>query len=305
MDRPARGTPAVSLCIPAYQAEKHLRETLEAAFAQTFEDMEIVVLDNNTTDGTRRILEEADDPRLRVERNDSTLSMPDNWNRVVEMCRAPLIKLLCADDLIDENCVADQAEILMNNPDVALVSCKTDLIDDVGKPLRRSTGLRRLTGKRDGRTVVRHVVRSGGNPIGPSAAVTFRREDFQAVGGFRGDLLYPMELELWTRLLQKGDFVGMPDRLAAFRITADTATALTSAKSQFGQQIELSRRIVREGGWRVGFADVLIGWIGAVTMQARRSFVISRSAWRSNRRSSNDRPAQAGEPTPPATDRSA
>lgn len=303
MKGPAHGTPAVSLCIPAYQAEKHLRETLNAAFSQTFEDMEILVLDNNTTDGTRRILEEFDDPRLRVERNDETLSMPDNWNRIVEMCRAPLVKLLCADDLIDENCVADQAAILMDSPDVALVSCKTDLIDDVGKPLRRSTGLRRLTGKHDGRTVVRHVVRSGGNPIGPSAAVTFRRKDFEAVGGFRGDLLYPMELELWTRLLKKGDFVGMPDQLAAFRITAETATALTSAKSQFGQQVELTRRIVREGGWRVGLVDVTIGWIGAVTMQARRSFVISRSAWRSNHRSPSALPVAEAVQTPPAAGR--
>lgn len=278
------GTPAISLCIPAYQAEKHLRETLNAAFSQTFEDMEIIVLDNNTTDGTRRILEEFDDPRLRIERNDETLSMPDNWNRVVDMCRAPLVKLLCADDLIDENCVADQVAILRRSPDVALVSCKTDLIDDVGRPLRRAVGLRRLTGKHNGHTVVRHVVRSGGNPIGPSAAVTFRKDDFKAVGGFRGDLLYPMELELWTRLLQKGDFIGMPDQLAAFRITAETATALTSAKSQFTQQLELTRRIVRESGWRVRLTDVMIGWIGAVTMQARRSLVISRSAWRANRR---------------------
>lgn len=279
-----RGTPAISLCIPAYQAEKHLRETLNAAFSQTFEDMEVIVLDNNTTDGTRRILEEFDDPRLRIERNDETLSMPDNWNRVVDMCRAPLVKLLCADDLIDENCVADQVAILRHSPDVALVSCKTDLIDDVGRTLRRAVGLRRLTGKHDGRTVVRHVVRSGGNPIGPSAAVTFRKDDFEAVGGFRGDLLYPMELELWTRLLKKGDFIGMPDQLAAFRITAETATALTSAKSQFTQQLELTRRIVQESGWRVRLTDVIIGRIGAVTMQARRSLVISRSSWRANRR---------------------
>lgn len=305
MTRPKGRAPAVSLCIPAYQAERHLRETLDAAFAQTFEDMEIVVLDNNTTDGTREILEAANDPRLRIERNDHTLSMPDNWNRVVEMCRAPLIKLLCADDLIDANCVADQVAVLENQPEVALVSCKTNLIDDVGQSLRRSTGLRRLTGRHSGRTVVRHVIRSGGNPIGPSAAVTFRRKDFYDVGGFRGDLLYPMELELWTRLLQRGDFVGMPDSLAAFRISSDGATAFTSAKSQFGQQLELSRRIAKEDRWRVGWADVMIGWIGAVTMQARRSLVISRSAWRSSRRSPIGRQAPAAERTLPAAGRGA
>jgi glycosyltransferase involved in cell wall biosynthesis len=294
--------PAVSLCIPAYQAEKHLRETLDAAFAQTCQDMEILVLDNNTTDGTRRILDEAlsekRDPRLRVVRNDSTLSMPDNWNRVVELCRAPLIKLLCADDLIDTTCVQDQADILINNPDVALVACKVDLLDDAGHPLRRSTGLRRLTGRHDGRTVVRHVVRSGGNPIGPSAAVTFRRKDFTEVGGFKGDLLYPMELELWTRLLQRGDFIGQSDPMAAFRISADGATAFTSVRAQFGQQLELTRRIARDAAWRMGNVDRLIGWLGAVTMQARRSLLFSHSAWRYGHRSSNDRPALGTESTP-------
>ena len=277
-------TPAVSLCIPAYQAERHLRETLDAAFAQTFQDMEIVVLDNNTTDGTRRILAEMRDPRLRVERNDSTLSMPDNWNRVVDLCRAPLIKLLCADDLIDETCVADQARVLMDDPDVAMVACKTDLLDDRGLPLRRSTGLRRLIGRHDGRTVVRHVVRSGGNPIGPSAAVTFRRADFRAVGGFKGDLLYPMELELWTRLLRQGDFVGLPTPSAAFRVSADGATTFTSAKSQFDQQVELSKRISDDAAWQVRCSDRLIGWVGRATMQARRSMLIAQSGRRSTHR---------------------
>ncbi|MBJ7382900.1 MAG: glycosyltransferase family 2 protein [Mycolicibacterium sp.] len=276
--------PAVSLCIPAYQAERHLRETLSAAFAQTFQNMEIVVLDNNTTDGTRRILEEMRDPRLRVERNDTTLSMPDNWNRVVDLCRAPLIKLLCADDLITVTCVADQARVLMNHPDVALVACRTDLLDDGGHLLRRSTGLRRLIGRHDGRTVVRHVVRSGGNPIGPSAAVTFRRADFCAVGGFKGDLLYPMELELWTRLLRRGDFVGLPTPSAAFRVSADGATTLTSAKSQFDQQVELSKRISDDATWQVRCSDRLIGWVGRATMQARRSMLIAQSGRRSTHR---------------------
>ena len=71
-NRSTSRSPAVSVCVPAYQAEKYLRETLDSAFAQTFEDMEIVVLDNNTTDGTRKILEDAVDPRLRIERNTHT-----------------------------------------------------------------------------------------------------------------------------------------------------------------------------------------------------------------------------------------
>lgn len=288
--RPAVGaagnthTPAVSLCIPAYQAERHLKATLDAVFSQTFQDMEIVVLDNNTTDGTSKILEQASDPRLRVVRNDCTLPMPENWNRVVDLCRGKYVKLVCADDLIDETCVADQAAILENCPDVALVACKTTMIDDGGHPLRRSTGLRNLTGKHDGKTVVRHIVRSGGNPIGPTAAVTFRRNDFAAVGGFDGDLLYPMELELWIRLLQRGDFVGQPDPHAAFRVSGGSATALTSARSQMSQQVELIRRVTGDERWKVGRADRVIGKVGALTMQARRTLLFTRAALRCGRR---------------------
>jgi GT2 family glycosyltransferase len=280
-ERPLSRSPAVSVCIPAYQAEDHLRETLEAVFTQTFEDMEIVVLDNNSSDGTREILECTRDDRLRVERNAQTLPMADNFNRAVELCRGELVKVLCADDLIYPRCVADQAEALIECRDVALVACQTDLIDETGQPLREATGLRRLGGKQAGRDVVRKIVHSGGNPIGPPAAVMFRREDFVAMGGFRGDLQYVFDLEMWTRLLQRGHFIGQACPNAAFRVSGGSATARTSARSQWSQQVAFTRRIADDEYWRIGWRDRVAGHVGAVTMQVRRTVLYAHGALRS------------------------
>ena len=93
-------TPRVSVCIPVYNGEQFLAETIRSVLDQSYRDFELVVLDNASTDGTGRIARAVGDPRLRVETNPTTIAQPDNWRAAVDLCRAPLVKLLCADDLL-------------------------------------------------------------------------------------------------------------------------------------------------------------------------------------------------------------
>ena len=67
---------------------------------QTYRDFELVVLDNASSDATGRIAPSFNDARVRVEINPATIPQPENWRAAVRLCRAPLIKLLCADDLL-------------------------------------------------------------------------------------------------------------------------------------------------------------------------------------------------------------
>ena len=92
--------PEVSVCVPVYRGEAFLAETIHSVLSQTFEDFELVLLDNASTDETPHIARSFGDPRLRIVTNATTLSQPDNWRRAVELCRAPLVKLVCADDLL-------------------------------------------------------------------------------------------------------------------------------------------------------------------------------------------------------------
>ncbi len=177
--------PSVSVCIPAHQAERHIEQTLRSALAQTYPNLEVLVLDNACSDGTPRILERYADPRLRVVRNPSVLPISENWNRLVGLASGELVKVLCADDLVHPDIVSRQVEAFASHPTLALVSCRRHLITEDSAVVALARGLSGLTGFRQGRDAVRRVVRHGGNPIGEPACVLFRRDHFRRTGRLR------------------------------------------------------------------------------------------------------------------------
>lgn len=273
------GVPAVSVCIPAFQAERHLQATLDSVLAQNYPNLEIVVVDNNSTDGTRSILEAIDDSRLRVIRNATTLPIADNFNLAIRRSRGMFVKLVCADDTLEPECVTKQADVLFKNANVALVAARTNFIDDDGELLRRGKGLAGIVGRLSGEQLVRQMVRSGTNPVGPPVAAMFRRVDFDRSGGFRGELPFTMDMELWTRLVRYFDFYGLPATLASFRIGTDSMTALTSGGSQLAQHLEFQRRVAADPQWETSTADHRRGRARSYATHLRRTglYLMSRS----------------------------
>ncbi|MCV7178488.1 glycosyl transferase family 2 [Mycolicibacterium sphagni] len=275
--------PKVSLCIPAFQAGRFLRATIDSVLAQDFSDMEIVVVDNNSTDETRLILDEITDSRVRVITNRTTLPAEDNHNLAVKLSRGEFVKVISADDTLRRNCVAAQAAVLESNPDIALVASRTDFIDDAGALLFAARGLRGILGRQTGEQVIRRIVRSAKNPVGAPVSVMFRRADFDRCGGFRGPSLFTLDMDLWTRLLRIGHFYGMPETLAAYRIQGGSLTASISARTQLAQQDSLTRRIVDDPYWRVPHVDRLVGKINRYDVLLKRTVLFKLSSLRAFR----------------------
>ena len=279
--------PRVSLCIPAYQAETHLAATLRTVLAQSYPDLEVVVLDNACTDGTSDVLAGFADDRLRVERNPEVLPLAQNWNRLVELATGDLVKVVCADDLVHPDIVARQAEVFVAHPGLAVVSCRRHLVSETGRVVALERGLAGLVGRLSGRDAVRKVVRNGGNPIGEPACVMFRRADFVEVGGFDGSVSFPMDLDLWVRLLRLGDFLGMPEALAAFRAGSASLSSRATFR-QYAEQRMLTARIGRDPFWGVGRGSRLVGRAGGVQAEAKHRALFLASAW-TNRRAADRR----------------
>lgn len=225
---PARGTvrsvlplPDVSVCIPVHRGEETIAEAIGSVLEQTYRDFELVVLDNASPDRSGMVARSAGDPRIRVERTAVTVPEPELWNRVVQLTRAPLVKLMRADDLLHPRCLELQVAAMDTDPGLAVVASRRHVIDEESRVLVPRRGLSGLTGMRTGVEVARRVVRHGGNPIGDPADVLFRREDFFAAGGWRADRRHILDLDLWMRLLQYGEFLGLPEPLAAVRTRSD------------------------------------------------------------------------------------
>ena len=288
-------TPRVSVCIPVYNGEQFLAETIRSVLDQSYRDLELVVLDNASTDGTGRIARAVDDPRLRVETNPTTIAQPDNWRAAVELCRGPLVKLLCADDLLHPRCLEYQVGPMEADPGLALVAARRHMIDEGSRVLVPRRGLAGLTGVRSSTEVARRVVRSGANPIGEPGGVLFRQEHYVAVGGWRPERRHAMDLDLWMRLLQCGEFLGLPETLAAFRVARQSLSADNEA-GVYEHQKAIMAELAASPHLQVRLLDSTLGRVTAPTGRLRRRVLFGMSK-RAARRA--ERPL----PSAPATSR--
>ena len=273
--------PHVSVCIPVYQGERFLAETIRSVLEQTYRDYELVILDNASSDDTSRIAHSFRDPRIRVETNPTTLAQPLNWRRAVELSRAPLVKLLCADDLLHPRCLELQVPPMNDDPGVALVAARRNMIDENSRVVVPGRGLRGLVGRRSCVQVARRVMRSGANPIGEPGGVLFRRSDYLAVGGWHPARRWAMDLDLWVRLVQRGDLLGLPETLAAFRIGRESLSADNEA-TIYAEQKAYIEELGATPHLQVRKTDLLLGRTRAPLgrMRRRALFRMSRRAAR-------------------------
>ena len=88
-----------------------------------------MVLDNASPDNTGEIARSFGDPRVRVVTNPETIAAPQNWRRAIELCEAPLVKLVCADDLLHPRCLELQVAVMEADPGLAIVAARRHMID--------------------------------------------------------------------------------------------------------------------------------------------------------------------------------
>ncbi|NUS43123.1 MAG: glycosyltransferase [Mycobacteriaceae bacterium] len=231
--------------MPAYNAARTLSSTLRSVLEQQTEhDFEVVVLDNASTDGTGDIAAAAGDPRVRVVRNDAVLAIGDNWNKAVSLATGELIKVVCADDTLLPGCLAEQSRI-MDNAEIAITATRFEVIDEDDAVLETGLGLPGLLGRRAARELIRTIVRDGPAEFGPTAAAMFRRAHFDAVGGFRGDLVFPMDVDLFARVGVFGQFHGSPMVGAAWRNSRFNLCSRTSTRSKLTDMLRFHHRLAR------------------------------------------------------------
>jgi glycosyltransferase involved in cell wall biosynthesis len=240
--------PRLSVCVPVHNGGRFIAATLESILSAADEQTEVVVLENASTDDTAEILAQVSDPRVRIETTEGLLPLLDNWRRVVDLSHGSLVKIVCADDLIAPNCLQQQVTILERHAHIALVASRRDIVDGAGRVLEPAVGMRHLIGRHSGREVAEQIARWAINPIGEAGNVMFRRADYEAAGGFRGPLIFPMDIDLWLRLLKRGDLWGQAEPLAAFRTSEDSLSSQHS-RHQYRENQAFVRSVVDDPAW--------------------------------------------------------
>ncbi len=250
----ANSAPQVSVCIPTYNHARVVGDALRSAMAQSYGNLEILVVDNHSEDDTERVVAEiaAGDPRVRYVRHAENIGMSRNFSACVDHAAGEYVKFVCADDVLEPDCVARMMAVASAYPQVSLVACARRLVDDN----LDEVGLARYAGQFvlvDGATAIRRCFFRG-NLIGEPTSVLFRRGD--AARGFSGDYLQLMDLEMWFRLLRRGAFAFLPEPLCKIRQHAAQATqANLRSGAVLNDKQRLFRGFLVEAGKHASLAE--------------------------------------------------
>lgn len=240
-------TVKISICIPTYNGAQYLEACLDSVLNQTYKDIEILVVDDGSTDATFEILERyaATDQRIRLFRNECNLGLVGNWNRCVELARGQWIKYLFQDDLLDPSCI-EKMLALGERTGCPLVACRRDfLFEDVPQSThdvyQRFTTDISMDAAMNGRIHLTPeqfcdaVLKFGSakNFVGEPSSTLIRHDVFQECGGFNPFLIQLCDLELWLRVGVNYGIAYVPETLTHFRVHACSTTSHNSARRQF------------------------------------------------------------------------
>lgn len=222
--------PKVSIGIRSYNQKEFLKEAIDSVLFQDYENMEIVIGDDASTDGTREMLKEYDEKNpgtFKLRLNDRNLGYTANGNGILSACTGKYLAWLDGDDLFLPGKVKKQVDLLEANPDCAICWHEVEVFDSqTGTILEHFDTDPTLTTPREGGVEIlfpRYFIHN--------CAVMARRDacpkdgfDTRLAGGEHSDPLFLFETAL------KGRFCYLPEALSRYRRHQTNMTIETSSK---------------------------------------------------------------------------
>jgi glycosyltransferase involved in cell wall biosynthesis len=203
------GPPLVSVVIPNYNCGRFLAETLESVFAQTYPAVDVIVVDDGSSDDSLEVLARYAGRVRVVQQSNQGVSAARNAG--IRESRGELVALLDGDDLWHPEKLAKQVA-LFTNPAVGLVHCAVEYIDEQGRSLGTN-----FTGRR-GR-VLRYIALLDGTVVlaGGSTAVV-RRECFETAGYFDPRMSTAADWDMWRRIACRYEIDVVREPLMRYRL---------------------------------------------------------------------------------------
>lgn len=213
----------VSVCIPVYNGEKFLKETIDSVLIQDIDDMEIIVVDDCSTDNSIAIIKSYNDERIKVYKNYKNMGIVKNWNKAIEFCNGKYIKILCQDDLLLAGCLKKQIEVLKRNEHIDFVTGCSFIINAESKVIFKRINYKMFKG-RNNKELLKTSLKKG-NFFGEPSLILFRKRIISQIGMFDDQFKYFPDWEFWLRGLNENNFYCIDDFIATFRISKNSVTS--------------------------------------------------------------------------------
>jgi glycosyltransferase involved in cell wall biosynthesis len=262
--------PLISVCIPAYNNESFINQTIDCILNQTYQNWELIISDDCSNDKTVEIIKTYKDPRIRLIERKQNLGLVGNWNSLIPELKGEYTKLLCGDDLIERTCLEKQISVFLtqSNSHIALVTSHTDLINEAGVKLMTKK-FPFKSGLINSKKAISANFLFGTNKIGEPGCGLFKTDLFKKVGEYDKQNNYMVDLDFWFRILLTGNLYVIPESLASFRINTHATTTKTK-NSQAKLFIQFVKKIYKDKRYSVSLILFYHSCIAATMMQYLR-----------------------------------
>ncbi len=232
---------SVTAVIPAFNAERFVFEAVRSILDQTRGDLELVVVDDGSTDGTLALLRSIRDHRLTVVTGPNRGGAAARNRGVSAAGPSDLVAFLDADDLWDPDKLEEQVAYLTRHPDVLAVGSFMRYISSAGRILGE-------TGQTVGEADLGRIARAELAPFPIQSSLLARRTDFAEVGGFDEVLRFAEDLDLLAKLACRGAVACVPKVLGSYRIHPDSAMARDRSRVNASARFVRQRIAARDAG---------------------------------------------------------
>jgi glycosyltransferase involved in cell wall biosynthesis len=237
---------SVTVAIPTYNRPGFLARAVRSVLDQTFQDFELIILDNGSADSSWRAWPELADPRIRLICHVRNIGVIDNWNAAVAEARGDSICIFHDDDVMQPRFLEVTLASLGEHPSAGLVFTKARRTDCLSRPMGiwRSP---KTAGVMSGRDYILATLRSCGSYTIPSSAL-IRKAAYAAVGPYDGRRLSSFDVNYFLRLAMQFDIAFVDEVLVDY----------TLHPCQISEEIWRAQRLE-------GFADASLEMLSAAT----------------------------------------
>lgn len=214
--------PLVSIIIPAYNSAQYIAETIDACLQQSYTAIEIIVVDDGSTDDTVSIVESYDDKVRLIQQDNSGPAIARNTG--IEAANGNYIQFCDSDDILHPQKIEKCMALLLKHDDVALAYCQMQIVDERLQPIGHESPVPQNDFFENG-TLFCKIFHANGSPI-QTSTILARKSALMNVGKYRADPdhLCAEDWDLLLRLATKYNFIGLQEVLVSYRRREDALT---------------------------------------------------------------------------------
>ncbi len=211
--------PLVTVAIPSYNHAKYIGETIQSALDQTFQDFEILIIDDASTDNTLEIIKSFNDPRIRLIISEKNSGVCETTNMCIAQAQGKYIALIASDDVIEKTKLEKQVNFLEKNPSYGAVFSGMEVIDEDGKTDEKKTKKYTKVFEKENRSRsewLNYFFHNGNCMAAPSLMA--RTSALKEAGGFDFKITQAHDFNLWVKLCLLGhEIFIIPEKLLKYR----------------------------------------------------------------------------------------